>query len=118
MHAQYLNSASNDTNSITNYVTKFADIKPDPSRNYVFVDEAAASIDDCGFGMNRNPNESWSNMPTDRHSQGGCFSFADGHTEYWKWRSPKVFEYPGTPVSDDNDLQDLRRVQADMTDPM
>ena len=28
----------------------------------------------------------WVNLPANRHSKGGVFSFVDGHVEYWKWR--------------------------------
>jgi prepilin-type processing-associated H-X9-DG protein len=30
-------------------------------------------------------------MPSDRHFQGANLSFADGHVEHWKWRTPKTF---------------------------
>ena len=29
-------------------------------------------------------------LPTSRHNHGGLLSFADGHSEYWKWRSSYI----------------------------
>jgi prepilin-type N-terminal cleavage/methylation domain-containing protein/prepilin-type processing-associated H-X9-DG protein len=65
---------------------KMADITlPPPPKAFVFVDEDESSIDDGCFGFAPEGN-AWLNMPAQRHSFGGNFSFADGHSEYWKWR--------------------------------
>ena len=29
-------------------------------------------------------------LPTSRHNNGGVLDFADGHSEYWKWKSPFI----------------------------
>ena len=55
--------------------------------------------------------------PPVRHGNGTNFSFADGHSEYWKWKDPRTISYgklqvgtsPGQPGN-----QDLHRVQKAM----
>jgi prepilin-type N-terminal cleavage/methylation domain-containing protein/prepilin-type processing-associated H-X9-DG protein len=60
-------------------------IFPPPAGAFVFLDEDESSIDDGCFGFAPEGN-AWFNIPGQRHSYGGNFSFADGHAEYWKWR--------------------------------
>jgi prepilin-type N-terminal cleavage/methylation domain-containing protein/prepilin-type processing-associated H-X9-DG protein len=63
-----------------------------PSAKIVFVDEASGTIDDGAFAlwpMNSGVN-AWWNLPSSRHDNGGVFSFADGHAEYWKWHGTAV----------------------------
>ena len=35
----------------------------------------------------------WWDPPPIRHEEGTTFSFADGHTEYWKWQDPRTVEW-------------------------
>lgn len=98
-------------------IDREADIRPDPARVYVFTDEAAASIDNGGLATSRNPSMEWINMPSDRHSMGCDFTFADGHSEHWKWAYPKIFTYPGQSVANNADLLDLQKMQAAIPDP-
>ncbi len=70
---------------------------PSTSKKSVFVDEHPDSIDNGAFGiyplsLNRSQ---WWNLPASRHSNGGCFSFADGHAELWKWRGSSVLKFTG-----------------------
>jgi prepilin-type N-terminal cleavage/methylation domain-containing protein len=61
-------------------------IDPGPSSRMVFVDEGSGDWD------------KWQMLPIARmpageplpvhHTDGTCMSFADGHTEYWKWIDP------------------------------
>jgi prepilin-type processing-associated H-X9-DG protein len=53
----------------------------------------------------------WFDLPANRHSTGCNLSFADGHVERWKWKTPKVFKYLGQPVEDGAEMADYRRVQ-------
>ena len=58
------------------------------SEKMVFVEEAETSLDDGEFGLYpfANPLENiWWNVAASRHNNGGNFSFADGHAEYYKW---------------------------------
>jgi prepilin-type N-terminal cleavage/methylation domain-containing protein/prepilin-type processing-associated H-X9-DG protein len=73
---------------------KFTEIRdPDPSKLFAFLDVHEDEILDSNFGMPA-PSlwgdvQQWWDIPADRHSQGCSLSFADGHSEHWKWRVPK-----------------------------
>ena len=90
---------------------------PSPSELLFFVGVHEDSILDSHFGIP--PRGSifaeeplqWWDLPAGRHSQGGNFSFADGHVEHWRWARPKIFTEPGQPVRQDGELQDFLRVQ-------
>lgn len=100
--------------SLPNYPTlpmKIGQIKYDPSSIFLFLDEVEGGIDDGLFGIDPS-RQVWINMPADRHNQGANLSFCDGHVERWKWKYPKIWQYPGSPVVNNLDLQDLQRLQA------
>jgi len=106
-----------------NPVLKYSQIvapNPSVSQMIVFVDENEYSVDDgdfaidpAGSGENR-----WWNLPGSRHNKGTTWSFADGHSEYWKWHGTAVLAYVGAyqpadplaPAAGSSD--DLARVQA------
>jgi prepilin-type N-terminal cleavage/methylation domain-containing protein/prepilin-type processing-associated H-X9-DG protein len=76
--------------------TKYTDVRQPPlSKLFVLMDENAGTIEDAEFGMppvgGLWDDDSWWDMPSDRHFQGANLSFADGHVEHWKWRTPKTF---------------------------
>jgi prepilin-type N-terminal cleavage/methylation domain-containing protein/prepilin-type processing-associated H-X9-DG protein len=71
-----------------------------------FVCEDEDSINDGIFLVEPAPSTQWRDLPATRHSQGCTFSFADGHVEYWKWKS-----------GDLSDPGDLARVQAALPEP-
>jgi prepilin-type N-terminal cleavage/methylation domain-containing protein/prepilin-type processing-associated H-X9-DG protein len=62
---------------------------PRPGERFVFVDEGKISPDSWTVHYDQ---ESWWDAPTVRHGDGTNFSFADGHSEYWKWRDPRTVE--------------------------
>src|SRR6516165_8679683 len=83
--------------------TKLCQIK-NTAGAFVFIDEHESSISDGVFFVHVPGDEGeqaaardnatyngahWMNMPADRHGQGCNLSFADGHVEPWKWKSPK-----------------------------
>jgi prepilin-type N-terminal cleavage/methylation domain-containing protein/prepilin-type processing-associated H-X9-DG protein len=96
------------------------------SKKIVFADEAQTSLDDGEFAMYPLVNGAvalniWWNLPTTRHNNGATFSFADGHTEYFKWHgnvlpanqnnaSPNPIGHNGDIPADSSD--DLPRVEA------
>jgi prepilin-type N-terminal cleavage/methylation domain-containing protein/prepilin-type processing-associated H-X9-DG protein len=99
------------------YWKKFSEIRrPVPSQLFVFIDEHPDTLIDAQFG---NPVgipvywQMWFDMPADRHNQGACLSFADGHAERWRWKVPMTFSYLGqSPTADQ--MPDYLRVQSAM----
>lgn len=90
---------------------------PAPSELLFFVGVHHESILDSHFGITprgwRFAEEPprWWDLPAGRHSQGGNFSFADGHVERWRWARPKIFTELGQLVGQDGEIADFRRVQ-------
>lgn len=78
-----------------------------------FVDENEHSIDDGCFGIYSvsSGQKKWWNLPASRHNNGCNFSFADGHSESWKWHGTAVLTYVGPYQAPDNS-DDLPRVMA------
>ena len=60
---------------------------PRPGERFVFVDEGKISPDSWTVHYLE---ESWWDQPTMRHGDGTNFSFADGHSEYWKWKDGRT----------------------------
>ena len=62
---------------------------PRPGERIVFVDEGIIS----NFAYNVTYNEPrWKDLPPLRHGNGTNFSYADGHSEYWKWTDPRTLD--------------------------
>jgi prepilin-type N-terminal cleavage/methylation domain-containing protein/prepilin-type processing-associated H-X9-DG protein len=92
---------------------------PIPSELFVFIDESENTIFDSQFGNPGNPPlpysspDQWWDMPANRHSRGANLSFADGHVEHWKWRTPMNYRsFPQGITADE--MPDYRRVQNAM----
>jgi len=90
---------------------------PSPAELLFFVDVHEESIFDSHFGIpprdwayTEDPPRWW-DLPSGRHSQGGNFSFADGHVEHWRWNKPKIFKELGQLVRQDGEITDFQRVQ-------
>lgn len=70
---------------------------PRPSKALVFMEEQENItgrtymnfINDGNIGLRRYPEVSWGDLPGRRHDNGLIVSLADGHVEYWKWKSAK-----------------------------
>lgn len=90
---------------------------PPPARLLHFVGVHKDSILESHFGIPprgptyRRQRPRWWDLPTGRHSQGGCFSFVDGHVERWRWVRPKIFIKLGQYVGQDGEINDFLRVQ-------
>ena len=55
----------------------------------VFLDEGRLSPNSWTIWYDQ---ERWWDQITARHGDGTNFSFADGHSEYWKWKDPRTVE--------------------------
>lgn len=83
---------------------------PRPGERLVFVDEGKISPDSWTVHYIE---ESWWDPPTVRHGDGTNFSFADGHSEYWKWRDARTVKLAKGVISDSQQPgnPDLHKVQ-------
>ncbi len=81
-----------------------------PGERFVFIDEGKISPDSWTVHYDR---ESWWDRPTVRHGDGTNFSFADGHSDYWKWKDPRTVKLAEGTISqpDQPGNPDLRAVQ-------
>jgi prepilin-type N-terminal cleavage/methylation domain-containing protein/prepilin-type processing-associated H-X9-DG protein len=60
-----------------------------PATTWVTLDEQADSINDGFFTVGNYPNATgWGDIPASYHNGACGFSFADGHAEIHKWKSP------------------------------
>jgi prepilin-type N-terminal cleavage/methylation domain-containing protein/prepilin-type processing-associated H-X9-DG protein len=87
---------------------KYTDIvHPSPVGALVFIDESTITLEDGYFAIQVD-NRVWQNSPSDRHNRGANLSFADGHSEIYKWKEPNTgrvaYNAPAqTPVDRDFD---------------
>ena len=97
------------------------DIKPvqrlnqitSPTTSLTFLEEDFSTIDDGHF-LYSDTIDAWFNFPAWRHANGDTLSFADGHEEYWKWRSSLPTDSylgSGQIETDPAILQDIHRLQ-------
>jgi prepilin-type N-terminal cleavage/methylation domain-containing protein/prepilin-type processing-associated H-X9-DG protein len=81
-----------------------------PSERIVFVDEGR--ISNYAFSIyHKEPR--WRDRPPLRHGNGTNFSFADGHSDYWKWKDPLTVKFGNEETVDDRQPgnPDLVKVQ-------
>jgi prepilin-type N-terminal cleavage/methylation domain-containing protein/prepilin-type processing-associated H-X9-DG protein len=104
---RYLNYQTGAANAGTCWQTYSQIRTPAPSKAFVFIDEHENSIDNGTFYTIRrtSPDVStwtwrWQDFPSLRHGGGCGFSFADGHSEIWKFVEPRTYEIGATDVSD------------------
>jgi prepilin-type N-terminal cleavage/methylation domain-containing protein/prepilin-type processing-associated H-X9-DG protein len=73
----------------------------------VFIDEGKIS----NYAFNVTYDEPrWKDLPPLRHGNGTNLSFADGHSEYWKWTDARTVAYS----NQDNTVTDLQLGNPDM----
>jgi prepilin-type N-terminal cleavage/methylation domain-containing protein/prepilin-type processing-associated H-X9-DG protein len=100
--SQSINGAADASAFYTQYVPAFikftAVVNPDPTRCFAFIEVHEKEIIDTQFGIPLKSDSFyptyWYDIPANRHNQGCNMSFADGHAEHWKWRSPKAVTVP------------------------
>jgi prepilin-type N-terminal cleavage/methylation domain-containing protein/prepilin-type processing-associated H-X9-DG protein len=94
--------------------SKLTDIKnPPPSSAMVFLDESIETVDDGYYAVKAPAPDGeviWQNSPSTRHNRGCGFSFADGHSEVWRWIGLNKDQGLDAPVTPQN-LPDLQRMQ-------
>jgi prepilin-type processing-associated H-X9-DG protein len=84
-----------------------------PEKKMVFFEEGKASPDSYAVYSGC---ERWFDPPAVRHDDGTNVSFADGHSAYWKWKSPQTIQltkdgqYNFTPTTI-SAKQDLYKIQ-------
>ncbi len=99
------------TNSFRKLTGIFA---PTPPRLFVLIGTHEQDIWDPTFGIFSTDSAYatyWLDLPADRHQRGANLSFADGHTEHWRWQAPKQFVTRWEPNNGPADLADLQRLQ-------
>ena len=84
---------------------------PNAPGRIVFIDEGKVS--NYAFSVHADEN-AWRDIPPIHHSEGTTFSFADGHSEYWKWRDQETIDFAKgiitVPIQKNNeDLKRFRR---------
>jgi prepilin-type N-terminal cleavage/methylation domain-containing protein/prepilin-type processing-associated H-X9-DG protein len=103
----YLGGDPQDTTSMYASRIKEKGSQLKQASNIIAFDcEDAGTINDGILLVAPPPYGQWQDQPGFRHTQGGIFSFADGHVEYWKWKSD--------PPDEEGDLA---RVQAGLPEP-
>jgi len=65
-----------------------------PGYRIVFLGENPITPDSWALPYDE---EAWWDPPPIKHGKGSTFSFADGHSEYWKWRSKLTID-PDNPI--------------------
>ncbi|HLH55343.1 MAG TPA: prepilin-type N-terminal cleavage/methylation domain-containing protein [Verrucomicrobiae bacterium] len=95
---------------------KESDIRfPPPSKAFVFIDERNDSIDDGYYAIAINP-PSWQNVPAWWHNRGDVLSFADAHSEHWRWMEAStinaIFPYGAVTFPIDRDFDRVHRAYA------
>jgi prepilin-type N-terminal cleavage/methylation domain-containing protein/prepilin-type processing-associated H-X9-DG protein len=111
----YCMSVSLCCDDSTNSCRKLPDIvAPPPPRLFVLIDTHERDIWDSTFGIFSADSayaSYWLDLPADRHQQGANLSFADGHSEHWRWKAPKQFVTRWELNNGGADLADLQRLQ-------
>jgi prepilin-type N-terminal cleavage/methylation domain-containing protein/prepilin-type processing-associated H-X9-DG protein len=98
---------------------KFTEIRdPSPTKLIVFLDVHEKEILDTTFGIptlaSPGRQQVWWDVPGNRHNQGCNFSFADGHSEHWKWKVPKQVTVPRNSVQPlaPGEIDDYNRIES------
>jgi hypothetical protein len=108
----YMNGPADDTTYGVQPLRQTSQIQ-NPSKTLTFIDEDVLTLDDGHFLYSTN-NNNWLNIPGWRHQNGTVLTFADHHTEYWKWKSPVPTSTDfdgGGGLTDPLALEDLRHLQ-------
>lgn len=61
-----------------------------PSDTMVFIEEYDPRGSNLGSFVIYNSGDQWVDYPVSWHNRGACFSFADGHAEYFQWSDART----------------------------
>lgn len=94
-------------------LTRLTDIiSPGASQRAVFVDQGRRPDSDDFYVHYLYPRWRATSPPPIRHAEGATLSMADGHAEYWKWKSRETIAISrasplgGDPAAADTSLED------------
>jgi prepilin-type N-terminal cleavage/methylation domain-containing protein/prepilin-type processing-associated H-X9-DG protein len=65
----------------------------EPAYRIVFLDDGGTTPSALGGWTVYTNQEQWWDPPPVRHGDGTTFSFADGHSDYHKWKDPRTLEF-------------------------
>jgi prepilin-type N-terminal cleavage/methylation domain-containing protein/prepilin-type processing-associated H-X9-DG protein len=91
---------------------------PKATLTLTFIEEDISTIDDGHF-LYSSTVMNWFNIPSWRHSNGTTLAFADGHVEYWKWRSglpAETYFQDSSDLTDPDEVADVTRMQQTAPD--
>jgi len=76
-------------------LSKLSDIiSPGTAQRAVFIDQGQTPTSSDFFLHYLYPQWKFSNPPPRRHAKGVTLSMADGHAEFWKWKSTETVRMP------------------------
>ena len=100
------------------HVKLMTEIAPNPALRLVFIDEGYMTSDAYAVYYHL---EQWFDSPPARHGDGATVSFADGHSDHWKWKGADTIKLArdeenrgptvGTVPTTDGGYDDLYQVQ-------
>ena len=64
-----------------------------PASRIVFIDDGGAGDVHMGSWTNYTDQPRWLDPPPVRHGEGTNVSYADGRSEYWKWKDPRTIKW-------------------------
>jgi len=110
---EFLADGVNTNNPGYRQFFQMADV-PNPSKIFAFVEEHPDSIND-GYFINRFSENEWYDLPASYHNGGANFTFADGHSEFRRWRNASTMPpaRPGAahlPIDLDDETADFKWV--------
>lgn len=84
------NSAMNGGHESTGPVLKSMMEIRTPAKRFVFIDAGCRTIDSWVLAYDE---PAWWDRPMLQHGNGTTLSFADAHSEYWKWQDPRTIKF-------------------------
>lgn len=97
---------------------KYGDIvAPAPSGALVFLDESSKTLEDTYFAIQVDT-KLWQNDPSDRHSRGANLSFADGHSEIYRWVEPQTGKHDYNAPAKSPIDRDFERIKVTIATPL